>query len=228
MADDTEHGSSEEQKRESGQPGGGKGRRDEVGRSGIYPMSGPHPEGSAEIRTQSAFGQGEKGAAGYEDHGGSELSKMGDAVVGGYNIGPGGEPLPGTNEATPLPRAEGTREIPRNDWINFLDSFSRQHEGWLVSIEQGSPTATIGEVQNLPLAGVSTDHLGTQDEVYISVGKGTDDHLTHAVTQPRHLRFIVTESGAHEALEIDSADGSRTVVRFRAPARPEALNDIAA
>jgi hypothetical protein len=34
-----------EKERESGLPGGGSGRKDEVGRSGVYPMSGPHPQG---------------------------------------------------------------------------------------------------------------------------------------------------------------------------------------
>lgn len=74
-----------EEQRESGSPGGGAGRKDEVGRSGVYPMSGPHPPGDAEIRTQPAWGQGERGAAGYEDHGASALSYVGGQVLGGYS-----------------------------------------------------------------------------------------------------------------------------------------------
>ncbi len=68
---------------ESGLPGGGAGRKDEVGRSGVYPMSGPHPPSDAEIRGQASWGQGERGAAGYEDHGSSELSYEGGQVLGG-------------------------------------------------------------------------------------------------------------------------------------------------
>jgi hypothetical protein len=59
--------------RESGRPGGGAGRKDEVGRSGVYPMSGPRPTGAAEIKTMAAWGQGQRGAEGYEDAGSSEL-----------------------------------------------------------------------------------------------------------------------------------------------------------
>ncbi|MGH7446843.1 MAG: hypothetical protein ACREK1_01215 [Longimicrobiales bacterium] len=60
-------------RRESGLPGGGAGRKDEVGGSGVYPASaGKAPEG-AEIRTPAAWGQGDRGAAGYEDSGESEL-----------------------------------------------------------------------------------------------------------------------------------------------------------
>lgn len=220
--------SSNHDKRESGRPGGGQGRRDEVGRSGVYPVSGPHPPGPAEIRTEPAWGQGERGAAGYEDHGGSELSKMGDTVVGGYNVGPGGEPLPRMSQVSPLPREEGTREIPRDDWINFLDSFSRQHEGWLVTIDQEKPERRSTEAENRPLTGISTDHLDSRDQVYVSVDKQASEHLTHTITQPRRIRLIVTQSGAHETLEIESASGSRMLVRFRSPARPETLDGIAA
>ncbi len=46
--------------------------RDEVGKSGVYPMSGPLPEGDAEVRTPAEWGQGDRGAEGYEDHGDSE------------------------------------------------------------------------------------------------------------------------------------------------------------
>jgi uncharacterized membrane protein/CBS domain-containing protein len=64
------------QQRESGQPGGGAGRVDRVGHSGIYPASGPLPEGDAELRTPAAWGQGDRGAAGYEDHGASETPSV--------------------------------------------------------------------------------------------------------------------------------------------------------
>jgi putative phosphoribosyl transferase len=58
---------------ESGLPGGGRGRRDEVGGSGVHPASaGPAPPGSV-IRTQAAWGQGDRGAAGAADTGPSEL-----------------------------------------------------------------------------------------------------------------------------------------------------------
>lgn len=60
-------------RRESGRPGGGAGRRDEVGGSGVFPASAGNAPADAEIRTPMAWGQGERGAAGYEDSGRSEL-----------------------------------------------------------------------------------------------------------------------------------------------------------
>jgi CBS domain-containing protein len=60
--------------RESGNPGGGKGRRDETGKSGVYPASGPWPEGDAPIQPMASFGQGGEGAAGYAEAGRSEIA----------------------------------------------------------------------------------------------------------------------------------------------------------
>jgi hypothetical protein len=82
-----------ESMRDSGQPGGGAGRRDEVGPTGVYPMSGGIPEGKhLEVRTPAAWGQGERGAEGYEDSGGSELVMRNGQLLGGLTAGPNGEP----------------------------------------------------------------------------------------------------------------------------------------
>ena len=58
---------------ESGLPGGGRGRVDRPGHSGVYPVS--HMEGAsgaAPVRGQMSWGQGERGAEGYYDSGSSE------------------------------------------------------------------------------------------------------------------------------------------------------------
>ncbi len=76
-ADSTHEGreSTRRDERESGMPGGGAGRRDDVGRTGVYPQSASErPAADAPTRTENAWGQGERGAAGYEDSGTSELA----------------------------------------------------------------------------------------------------------------------------------------------------------
>jgi hypothetical protein len=59
---------------ESGRPGGGRGRQDEVGGSGVYPASAGNAPDDVEFRTQAEWGQGDRGAEGYEDSGQSELN----------------------------------------------------------------------------------------------------------------------------------------------------------
>jgi len=80
-------------RRESGQPGGGTGRRDEVGPTGVYPMSGGIPPGHhLDVRTPASWGQGDRGADGYNDAGGSELVYRDGQLLGGLTAGPSGEP----------------------------------------------------------------------------------------------------------------------------------------
>ena len=77
-------GRDDDARRESGEPGGGTGRRDEVGKSGVYPMSGGLPPGKhPEIRTPASWGQGDRGSAGYEDSGRSGLVWKDGQLLGG-------------------------------------------------------------------------------------------------------------------------------------------------
>jgi hypothetical protein len=79
-------------RRESGQPGGGAGRRDEVGPTGVYPMSAGIPRGKhLEIRTPATWGQGERGAEGYEDSGRSGLVWKDGQLLGGSSSASSGE-----------------------------------------------------------------------------------------------------------------------------------------
>ncbi len=67
-----------EQDRLSGTPQGkgGVGRKEEAKGSGVYPASlGPDQiPTDAEVKGQAEWGQGERGAEGYEDSGQSELN----------------------------------------------------------------------------------------------------------------------------------------------------------
>jgi nucleotide-binding universal stress UspA family protein len=94
-------------KRETGSPGGGQGRRDIVGESAVYAMSaGGTPGGHAEVRTMAAWGQGDRGAAGAEDSGGSELLMYHGQLVGGTTAGPSGEPTIDIHGGAPSRRAQ--------------------------------------------------------------------------------------------------------------------------
>lgn len=121
------------------------------------------------------------------------------------------------------------QEIPRGEWLSFLDGFSRQHEGWLVTLEvaEGQGRSEV-EAENLKLEGVTPEHSEDHDRISIALGKAPDDHLTHFVSDPIRVMFLETKTGEHAGLQIEAADGSRTVVRFRGPAKPETLNDVAA
>lgn len=74
MAVKNKNNKSKEAKRESGLPGGGKGKRVNEAGSDVYPLSGPHPSTDAPISVEKELGQREWGTAGYDASGGGELN----------------------------------------------------------------------------------------------------------------------------------------------------------
>jgi Family of unknown function (DUF5335) len=121
------------------------------------------------------------------------------------------------------------REIPRGEWLSFLDGFSRRHEGWLVTLEVPDGQGGSGvEAENLKLEGVTPEHSEGQERISIALGKAPDDHLTHFVGDPVRVLFLETNSGEQAGLQIEAADGGRTVIRLRGPSKPETLNEVAA
>ena len=70
--------------RDSGLPGGGKGRIDRVERTPVYPATGPYPPGEADIRTPGEFVHGQTDESGRPVEGGSEpiLTKEGFLIGG--------------------------------------------------------------------------------------------------------------------------------------------------
>jgi len=61
-------------RRESGKPGGGQGRVDIPGKTGIYPGTGPFPPGDAPIQWAGSMGQDRP--EGYQDSGDSETGTV--------------------------------------------------------------------------------------------------------------------------------------------------------
>jgi len=121
-----------------------------------------------------------------------------------------------------------TRDIARAEWAAFLDTFSRQHEGWLTTIEV--VTSGLGvhrEVRNKPLTGVTEDRKrGDAASITVSAGERPEDHVTHVIERPSRVAMELTKQGAHKGLRIESENGEMTLVLFRAPALAETLDGM--
>ena len=118
------------------------------------------------------------------------------------------------------------RDIPREEWVEFLDGFSSQHEGWLVTVEVlGEEIGAQVEAEEMTLEGVSADLKGGgPDVISIILVNRLKEHVTRNVTQPTHLRIEQTEGGADMALQIESGDGVTTLLRFRSAVLPEMVD----
>ena len=120
------------------------------------------------------------------------------------------------------------REIPRDEWVTFFDGFSRQHEGWLAAVEVfGADIGAHVEARELPLEGVTADLKGgDKDTISIILGEAAEDHITHTITAPAHVRLEQTAEGANVALQIESASGATTLLRFRSAVLPEMVDGV--
>ncbi len=121
-----------------------------------------------------------------------------------------------------------TTQIARSEWPSFFDGFSRQHEGWLVTLEVFQPE--IGaqvEERDLALAGVTAElGNGDKDRIEIMIGGKPHQHVTHTVLNPVEVSLEHTEDGANHALAIKSADDAMTLLCFRSAMRPEMVDAI--
>ena len=121
-----------------------------------------------------------------------------------------------------------TREIPRSEWRSFFDVFSRQHEGWLATLENfGQEIGAQAEPGELPLKSVTlTPVVGKSEAITINLGSIPKDHIQHTVIEPTHVWLVQTSEGANAALEIESADETKTLLRFRSPVLPELVDGV--
>lgn len=205
------------QKRESGSPGGGQGRRDVVRGSKVYPMSGPLPRGNAVVRGEAEWGQGERGAAGYEDSGESGLES--------------GYPFSKTGSKTSRTAKTGSRtaerqesfvsvahEIPQYKWTEFFNDFNRRHAGWLAEVEvRGQRRDSQVEARQLPFAGITADTKpGARSTISVIMEMQSNIHLTHLIPRSRVVRVI---EEPEMQIEIVAANGEHTVLHFKEPRR---------
>jgi hypothetical protein len=114
-----------------------------------------------------------------------------------------------------------TRDIPREQWIRFFDDFSKNHEGWIVTLEVLGPD--IGdqeEANNLPLVGISADVKARENRVEIIIGGRPDVDVTRFIERPKHIWVKEPRVPGDEAMEIESEDGIKTILNFHR-IRPE-------
>jgi len=103
------------------------------------------------------------------------------------------------------------RTIERNEWARFFESFTMQHDHWLVSVD--------GEKDTLPLEGIATRDDGN---VVITLG-GDISHHRRIIIDAARVQ-VEQNGGVDEGVAIESADGHTTRLKFRSPMPPELVD----
>ncbi len=129
-----------------------------------------------------------------------------------------------------------TQLIASEEWLRFCEEFSRQHRGWLAttsfvdeaSASAGSEnqiTAEHGVVRDIPFHALRFEPSKRDLLMLLEDGNTC---ITQPISAATRICLLETEEGAHAGLRIDRAGGGTIMLRFRAPARPESLDGIAA
>src|SRR5215831_18246938 len=109
-----------------------------------------------------------------------------------------------------------TIEIAQNKWTQALDEFSAIHDGWLVSLELLSSALGVQpQIRDLPLRGVTAEHRPGKPVITITAAHNDGQMFTHLIGAPTHVRIERTDEGADVALQIESAEGTAAILRFR-------------
>jgi hypothetical protein len=110
-----------------------------------------------------------------------------------------------------------TYAIPASEWRAALDRFSLTHHGWPVTIEIVSPmTGAQPEVIELPLSGISLSAVNDDPAIAVTMSRRAPEHITHVVEHVRRIN-VDHEAGEDSEIEVEAADGTRTVLRFLKP-----------
>ena len=118
-----------------------------------------------------------------------------------------------------------TRNVPREEWTEFLETFSRQHRAWLATVEQQGHLIG-GVTPGRPLAAVRPERHGPRVSAIEISFAGDSGGGNVRVERPAMVRVQQTDDGADRAIEIVDQDGICTRIGFRATATPEMLDGV--
>jgi hypothetical protein len=95
------------------------------------------------------------------------------------------------------------KEIERDDWARFFESFTMEHDHWLVHVD--------GENDTLPLEGITV----RDGKIVIHLGSDVRHH--RVITIDGAKVSVQQSGGADEGVAITSADGHTTRLRLERP-----------
>lgn len=204
------------QKRENAMPRGGKARRDLVGRSGAGRASGPLSPSATPLQPMGSVTPGTRGAQGDHDPGDSEIFFVGAELITKDQVNAS---APGE----PPARKMRKREIPRQEWLDFFDRFSEQHQDSLATLYviDGDHQRLI-LAQDLPLhaATASLEH-SDHDTISISFANTRTMMLAHNQSNVEHVSLLQNPEGAPAGLLLEGYQQERTLLLFHSPKLPQ-------
>jgi hypothetical protein len=114
-----------------------------------------------------------------------------------------------------------TNELSRDDWSAYFDDLSRELTTTHATVEiEGPDLGAQVEAEDLVLNGISYDDRDDVLVVGLSPG-GPAESLEHLVSSPQRIAVESSAGLLPSSIEVEDAEGERTLVRLQgAPALP--------
>ena len=111
-----------------------------------------------------------------------------------------------------------TNEIPASEWKMFFDDLTKRRFDWETKVEVfsediGSQVLDTG----LSLVGITCEGKGDDQFIEIFVGNGEDLHQTHTIKNPSNIAYLGKDDDPGGIVEIEEADGTKTLVHILEP-----------
>jgi hypothetical protein len=114
-----------------------------------------------------------------------------------------------------------TEEIPPGAWDSAFATVNRRYRNWLVTIEQVGPETPYGvPAENRVLDGIFAMPCESGRAVLVCLASATPAAQAQgcvAVPEAKRVWLKCNENGTDEAVEIESADGTMTILYFSPP-----------
>lgn len=112
-----------------------------------------------------------------------------------------------------------TREIPRVVWPDQLKELSERYQGWQATIEvMGGEMGSQRVAADLPLQGLGVEMQGSEaGKILIELGDSPGNFMIHHVDYPLRVQIADMQPGSAADVEIESEDGTVTLVHLKAP-----------
>lgn len=113
-----------------------------------------------------------------------------------------------------------TQEVSQDRWTAFLAEFTRENRGAHARLTVIGSDTDVGaqvETEDRPFDGVSADVKDRERTVWIAFGSTATDHMTHGVHGARAIRTLLPTGSGGPVLEVESADGTKTLLELSGP-----------
>lgn len=101
------------------------------------------------------------------------------------------------------------------DWANYFNEFTKRNQSRPTKLEVFGDAGAQEEERGMPFTGISIEQLDGPPRVEIMLGDVLGPrHLTHVVSNVHQITPKLGLDGRDEALEIVSAEGETSLLRF--------------